>query len=174
MKASQKLMLGILGLLGCCFLIWTACAWVLEAPYPWEWLFLYQAKAGLGRDLQELPQPKEFQRVTLITPPYVPDRSERNGCYPAAAFIAFGTTLSPQTAIERYIQSLSIQGWQLRESGAGEWILIRRPQEKIIIWIGEPGLDFAFDSAYRQAQEKFPTFVYLHLYYILPQVNGCY
>jgi hypothetical protein len=60
MNWRLALLLGFLGLVGICFLGWVACAWVLEAPYPWDWPILYRIQARLDRDLRELPQPEGF------------------------------------------------------------------------------------------------------------------
>lgn len=171
------LVLGILGLVGICFLTWVACAWVLEAPYPWDWPILYRTQAGLERDLRELPQPEDFYLVTVI------DAGERGpikkwGCYYAAVVVVFGTTFPTQEAMERYVSALEAQGWRPVDTESWEWRLTRTEQEELIISANAgPApiweMDLKMNLAYQQARDRFPTFVYITLRYILPRVRGC-
>lgn len=166
------LVLGILGLVGICFLTWVACAWVLEAPYPWDWPILYRTQAGLERDLRELPQPEDFYMVTVI------DAGERGpikkwGCYYAGVYVVFGTTLPAQKAMMRYVQALESLGWRVVESESWEWVLSRKEQEELTIRAQGPGPIIEMEPAYQQAQGRFPTFIYITLRYILPRVRGC-
>lgn len=169
------LVLGILGLVGICFLTWVACAWVLEAPYPWDWPILYRTQAGLERDLRELPQPEGFYLVAVITG----REGERgptkeDGCYYAGVYVVFGTTLPAQEAMERYVSVLEAQGWRLGDAEGREWVLVRSEQEEMTIRAGGgAGPIIEMEPTYQQAQGRFPTFIYITLRYILPRVKGC-
>jgi hypothetical protein len=174
MNWRLALLLGFLGLVGICFLGWVACAWVLEAPYPWDWPILYRIQARLDRDLRELPQPEGFHLIMVIT-----GREEErgptkeDGCYYAGAYIVFGTTLPAQEAMECYVRALEAQGWRLANAESWEWFLVRAEQEELTISAQGPGPIIEMEPAYQQARERFPTFIYITLRYILPRVRGC-
>ncbi len=174
-KPLLQLGFGCLILSALCLGGWVLCAYLLQEPYPWDWIFLYQAQAELERDLHALPLPEDFHLVTIIRG----SRGERGptkgegGCYYAGVYVVLGTMLPPQEAMARYVRALKDQGWRIVNDKSWEWFLTRRAQEDLTISAQGPGPIIEMDPAYKQARGKFKTFLYITLRYILPQVGGC-
>jgi len=164
------LMVGLLGM------GWTFCAWILQAPYPWEWIILYRAQAGLERALRDLPLPEGFEIVTVIDTGG-PSKGEEGGggCYYAGVYIVLGTNYSGKEALERYVSALEAQGWRLadRHQYEDEKFMTRTEQEALVIHIGGPGFTIEIDPAYQKARGRYRSFVYITLRYILPRMKGC-
>ena len=164
------LMVGLLGM------GWTFCAWILQAPYPWEWIILYRAQAGLERALRDLPLPEGFEMVTVIDTGG-PSKGEEGGggCYYAGIYIVLGTNYSGKEALERYVSALEARGWRLaaRLQYEDEKFMTRAEQEALVIHIGGPGFIIEIDPGYQKARGRYGSFVYITLRYILPRVDGC-
>ncbi len=165
-RLAFVLMVGLLGM------GWTFCAWILQAPYPWEWIILYRAQAGLERALRDLPLPEGFEMVTVIDSGSS-EKGEEGGCYYAGVYIVLGTMLAPEEAMSRYVLALEAQGWYLVDSEGWEWSMARSEQEEITIRAQGPGPIIEMEPSYKQARERFPAFIYITLRYILPGAKGC-
>lgn len=170
-RSLLRLGFGCLILSTLCFGGWVLCAYLLQEPYPWDWIVLYQAQAELERDLRALPRPEGFHLVTIIGD-HRPTKGE-GGCYYAGVYVVLGTSLPPQEAMARYARALKEQGWRIVNDYGWEWFLTRRDQEDLTLSAQLPGPIIEMDPAYEQARGKFPTFLYITLRYILPQVSGC-
>ncbi len=150
------------------------CGLLLLGPFMRDQIYLRQARAGFQRELAELPMPEGFEMVTVIS-----GNSSMNvngkTCYYAGASIVLGSHFPPHEALQRYVRALQDQGWRLaeRRQYSEAKFLIRSEQEYVSVRLGRPGFLVEMDQNYRKAQERYTTFIYLSVRYILPGFKGC-
>mgnify|MGYP000911334825 CR=1 FL=1 len=133
---------------------------------------LRQAREELDAAVAQLPEPQGFEIVTVIAGEY--DRTwYQQRCFYGQALIAIGTDLPSDEALEAYRQALEDQNWVVRRETEDVISLLRGEHEKITVYRGGSAGIIASDERYKDAKDRYDTFLFLVQDYLLPDRVTC-
>jgi hypothetical protein len=146
----------------------------LGIPFLRDQLKLRRAQVGFNEAMAKLPDMNEFETVTIISGTSSMTAYGET-CYYSGAYIVLGTSLPEEKALKTYVDALQSQGWKLKEGPQYDWekCLIRGEHEEACISIGGAGWAIESNEEYQEAKDKYPTFIFVSLRFILPQREGC-
>jgi len=132
-----------------------------------------QARIGLDTALSQMPNLPEFVTVDTIAFQFSRTEHEQT-CYYARGYLVLGASLQAAQALDLYVESLRLSGWdldtrqyetsRLLSRGNNEWMEVR---------FGEPGVDIEAQIDYEQIQRTYNSVIFVRLDYVLPSVGNC-
>ena len=136
-------------------------------------LELRKARAGVDESVAQLPVLDGFDVIEIVHL----DHSMNEGggtCYYATAYVIFGSYLPEMEALDVYSAALQSTGYFPRQiQYATSRVFYRGPNERVVIRVGEPGVDFEDAVDWARLKATYPTTMFVSIKYILPQRDGC-
>jgi hypothetical protein len=132
-----------------------------------------EARAGLDAAVAQLPEPAGFDVIKVVYREFRSTEYERK-CFYATAYVIIGSSLPELEALDVYAEDLQPLGWAPRDEQYNTTRVLRRgTYERIVIELGEPGVDIRDAVDYVQLRATSPTVIFVRLDFMLPSRDEC-
>ena len=132
-----------------------------------------EARAGLDAAVTQLPKPAGFDTIKVVYREFRSTEYERK-CFYARAYVIIGSSLPEVEALDVYVEKLEALGWVPREKQYKTTRVLRRgTHERIVIELGQPGVDIKDAVDYAQLRNTYPTIIFVRVDFMLPSRDEC-